>query len=299
MPEIRSMRVEDLDQVAEVSDQAFIAVIGKLYGQHPVRPFFPLGGLALRLGTDPEGCLVYSDRGEVAGALFSVARGSLGWFGPLAVATTVQGQGAGKALVAECLHRWQRRRVRMLGLETFPSSGFHAHLYAKFGFRPGWTGVQLRRRFEAEGAEEEVEPARPLQHPNLPLPDLGFLYRGLDLTAEVRATLLRHAGRVFASDRGLAILHLQDAFHVTPEEAFLPFLAARDRGAFLSLLAAAEEAAQAAGRKSLALRLPGTAWTAFQALVERGYQAGPAMLRMKTGEHLDYDRDAWYVDDWL
>ena len=300
MPEIRSMREEDLDQVAEVSDQAFIAVIAKLYGQRLERPFFPLAGLALRLWTDPDGCLVFAERGQVVGALFSVARGTVGWFGPVAVASIAQGQGAGQALVAECLRRWSKRRVRMLGLETFPSSGFHAHLYAKFGFRPSWTGIQLRRRFEEKTpGEEAVEPARPLQHPHLPLPDLGFLYRGFDPTAEVRATLLRHVGRVFASDRGLAILHLQDAFHVTPEEAFLPLLVARDRGSFLSLVAAAEEAARAAGKTSLAVRLPGTAWTAFQALVDRGYRAGPSMLRMKAGEHLDYDRDAWYADDWL
>jgi hypothetical protein len=144
-----------------------------------------------------------------------------------------------------------------------------------------------------------VEPARALQHAHLSLPDLGFLYRGFDPVAEVRATMLRHVGRVFASDRGLAILHLQDAFHVTPEEAFLPLLVARDRRTFLSLLAAAERAAKAAGKTSLAIRLPGTAWTAFQALVDRGYRAGPSMLRMKAGEHLDYDRDAWYCDDWL
>src|SRR5438105_3982390 len=192
MPEIRSMREEDLDQVAEVSDQAFIAVIAKLYGQRLERPFFPLAGLALRLWTDPDGCLVFAERGQVVGALFSVARGTVGWFGPVAVASIAQGQGAGQALVAECLRRWSKRRVRMLGLETFPSSGF-----------------------------------------------------------------------------------------------------------LLSLVAAAEEAARAAGKTSLAVRLPGTAWTAFQALVDRGYRAGPSMLRMKAGEHLDYDRDAWYADDWL
>jgi predicted N-acetyltransferase YhbS len=300
MAEIRSMREEDLDQVAEVSDQAFIAVIAKLYGQRLERPFFPLAGLALRLWTDPDGCLVYLDHGQVVGALFSVARGTVGWLGPVAVASVAQGQGAGQALVAECLRRWARRKVRMLGLETFPSSGFHAHLYSKFGFRPAWTGVQLRRQLEqAQVRDDSIEPARALQHAHLPLPDLGFLYRGFDPAAEVRATMLRHVGRVFTSDRGLAILHLQDAFHVTPEEAFLPLLVARDQGTFLSLLMAAEAGAQGAGTTSLALRLPGTAWTAFQALVDRGYRAGPAMLRMKAGEHLDYDRDAWYLDDWL
>jgi len=54
-----------------------------------------------------------------------------------------------------------------------------------------------------------------------------------------------------------------------------------------------------AGKKAIAMRLSGSCWGALQALVGRGYRAGSAMLRMKAGENLDYDRGAWYCDDWL
>jgi predicted N-acetyltransferase YhbS len=299
MLEITTMRESELAAVAELSDSAFIEVIAKLSGQRPERPFFPPAGLALRLEADPEGCLVASDGGAMVGALFSVARGTLAWFGPLAVATGQQGNGAGQALVSECLARWSPRGVRLMGLETFPTSSFHLHLYAKLGFRPAWVGFQVRKQLAAPPAGPRAEPAPPLQHPHLPLPDLGYLYPGFDPTAEVRAILNRKAGRVFATDRSLAILLLADSFHVTAADAFVPLLVAPDREAFLSLVAACEEGARAAGKTSIAIRLSGSSWAAFQALVERGYRAGSAALRMKAGENLDYDRDAWYCDDWL
>jgi [ribosomal protein S18]-alanine N-acetyltransferase len=299
MLEVRTMRTADLEEVAELSDNAFIEVIAWLSGRRLERPFFPLGGLALRVEADPEGCLVAADAGVLVGALFSVARGTLAWFGPLAVAKDRQGTGVGQLLVAECLARWSRRNVRLMGLETFPTSGFHLHLYSKFGFRPGWVGFQVKKRLDAPTAGPAAEPAPPLQHPEVPLPDLGYLYPGFNPAAEVRAILKRKAGRVFATDRSLAVVALADSFHVTDDDAFVPLLVAPDRQAFLGLVAAAEEAARAAGKKSIAIRLSGSSWGAFQALVESGYRAGSSALRMKAGENPDYDRDAWYCDDWL
>jgi predicted N-acetyltransferase YhbS len=299
MLEIRTMRTGDLLEVAELSDNAFIEVIEQLSGRRLERPFFPPAGLALRLEADPDGCLVAADGGALVGALFSVARGSLAWFGPLAVARGRQGKGVGQALVAECVTRWSPRGVRLMGLETFPTSGFHLHLYSKLGFRPAWVGFQVNKQLDAAATGPAAGPAPPLQHPQVPLPDLGYLYPGFDPTAEVRAVLRRKAGRVFATDRSLAIVLLTDAFHVTADDAFVPLLVAPDREGFLSLVAASEEAARAAGKTAIAIRLSGSSWGAFRALVERGYRAGSAALRMKAGEDLDYDRDAWYCDDWL
>jgi len=299
MLEVRTMRAADLEEVAELSDNAFIEVIAKLSGQELERPFFPTAGLALRFEADPEGCLVAADGGSLIGALFSVARGTLAWFGPLAVARGQQGKGVGQVLVAECIARWSPRGVRLMGLETFANSSFHLHLYSKLGFRPSWTGFQARKRLDAPAAGRREEPAPPLQHPDVPLPDLDYLYPGFDASAEMRAILNRKAGRVFATDRSLAIVLLEDSFHVTADDAFIPLLVAPDREAFLSLLATAEEAARAAGKVTIATRLSGSSWGAFEALIESGYRAGSAMLRMKAGENLDYDRDAWYCDDWL
>jgi len=38
----------------------------------------------------------------------------------------------------------------------------------------------------------------------------------------------------------------------------------------------------------------------MDALTARGYRAGGAMIRMKRGEHTDYDRtETYYCDNWL
>jgi predicted N-acetyltransferase YhbS len=295
--EIRPLRVEELEAAAEVADNAFLGVIEELTGRRPARPFFPVAGLGLRKATDPDGCLVAVHSGRLAGVLFSVRRGSQAWLGPVAVDFVMQGRGIGQELVEECLRLWATSGVRLRGLETFSQSPAHVHLYSKLGFRPGWTGVHLKKPLSP--AEVPVAPARPLQHPRLPLPALDFLYPGFNPAREVRATLERGAGRVFATDHGLALLHLRDALHVTPSVAFIPLLVADGRETFVSLLEACEQTAGAAGKAAIAIRIPGTALGAFDALRERGYRAGGAMLRMKSGEDLDYDRDAWYADDWL
>jgi GNAT superfamily N-acetyltransferase len=291
------MTVADLDEVVAVADAAVIGVIGCLTGQRLTRPFFPPSGLGLRLAADPEGCLVAVESGRLLGAIFSVRRGTVAWLGPVAVDAAVQGRGIGRALVGECRALWSSSGVHLMGLETFSQSPAHVHLYSKLGFRPGWVGVHLKKMLEEPAAA--VSAAAPLQHPRLPLPDLGFLYPGFDPEREVRASVERRAGRVFASDHGLAILHLRDALHVGHGEAFIPLLAADSRDAFLSLVQACEEAARADGRESIATRLPGTAVSAFEALLAEGYRAGGTMLRMKAGTNLDYDRGAWYCDDWL
>ena len=55
MVEVRTMRADDLEEVAELSDRAFIEVIARLSGQRLERPFFPLAGLPLRTESDPAG----------------------------------------------------------------------------------------------------------------------------------------------------------------------------------------------------------------------------------------------------
>ena len=295
--EIRPLAASEVEEAAELADTAFIGVIEHLSGRRPARPFFPVAGLALRRATDPEGCLLAVEAGRVCGVVFSVRRGTLAWLGPVAVDPVMQGRGIGQALVEACQRLWAGSGIRLGGLETFGQSPHHVRLYSKLGFRPGWTGVHLKRELSVIEARATLPP--PLQHPRLPLPDLGFLYPGFDPAAEVRATIESGAGKVFASDHGLAILHLRGALHVTGEEAFVPLLAGDSESAFESLLAACEEAAAAAGKASLALRVPGTAAAAIDALIARGYRVGGTMLRMKSGADADYDRDAWYADDWL
>ncbi len=47
-------------------------------------------------------------------------------------------------------------------------------------------------------------------------------------------------------------------------------------------------------------RIPGSCWATYCRLRERGYRLGTAMVRLKMGENVDYDRpDLYYCDNWL
>ena len=287
---IRPMATADLAAVATVTNTAF----GTLRGD-PESQRFPGLFFDTRLAADPGGCFVAvapGDPAAVTGALFSVARGGLGWFGPLAVHPGAQRGGIGRELTAACLESWGRRDVRLMGLETFGESPFHIHLYSSMGFRPAWTGVSF---------------SRPLGETTMPggvqaggrIPDLSYLYPGLDVSGEAAATLSCAAGVVLTTGDGVALCHLKQTFQ-GPQTGYLPFLAARSRESFDLLMAAAEHLSREAGCTSFFTRTSGSSWATMDALAARGYRAGGAMVRMKRGENPDYDRtETYYCDNWL
>lgn len=290
---VRPMETTDLAEVARLTDAAFGLIIGQMTGRQVPAPVMPPLLFPTRFATDPAGCFVACDpAGKVTGAVFSTARGALGWFGPLAVSPIAQGQGVGQLLIAACLEQMRGRGVRLVGLETFAESPFHVHLYAKSGFRPSWTGVSFRRSIES------VRPPGRVTAHSAPA-ELDFVYEGLDVGAEAATTESRAVGTTFTAEGGVAICHFAPTFEGAGT-GFVPFLAAPTQTAFLLLLDAAEQACAERGLTALTVRVPGSAWRTIDGLVERGYRAGRVAIRMKLGERPDYDGgDFYYADNWL
>ena len=93
---VRAMTSGDLPGVASVTNAAFGALDVPAGGAGPAGRAIRALFFAVRFAADPRGCFVAvreQDRGRVAGALISVARGTLGWFGPLAVHPHAQRSG--------------------------------------------------------------------------------------------------------------------------------------------------------------------------------------------------------------
>jgi predicted N-acetyltransferase YhbS len=296
------MTSADLAEVATVTNLAF----GTLRGD-PGSQRFPALLFETRLAADPAGCFVAvapEDPATITGALFSLARGGLGWFGPLAVHPGVQRGGTGRELTAACLSSWRARDVRLMGLETFGDSPFHVHLYSTLGFRPAWTGVSYSRPLGATAMPAGVQVGRVpgegrAATGGVPIPDLSYLYPGLDVSGEAAATVSSGAGVVLATGDGVALCHLKQTFQ-GPRTGYLPFLAARSRESFEALMAAAEHLSREAGHTVLFTRTSGSSWATMDALTALGYRAGGAMIRMKCGENPDYDRTStFYCDNWL
>lgn len=301
---VRLMTRADLAAVATMTNLAF----GTLRGD-PDSQRFPGLLFETRLAADPAGCFVAvapDDPARITGALLSVARGGLGWFGPLAVHPGTQRGGVGRELTAACLESWRRRSVRLMGLETFGDSPFHVHLYSAMGFRPAWTGVSFSRPLGETAMPAGVQVTgtpgggrAPAALGGVQVPRLSYLYPGLDVSGEAAATLSCGAGVVLTTGDGVALCHLGQTFQ-GPQTGYVPFLAARSSGSFDLLMAAAEHLSRAAGHTALLTRTSGSSWATMDALTARGYRTGGAMIRMKRGENLDYDRTAtYYCDNWL
>lgn len=124
--------------------------------------------------------------------------------------------------MAACLDGWRRRGVRLWGLETLPGGSFHLQLCASLGFRPAWTGITFERPLRATALPGGVEV-------DGLVPDLDFVYPGLDIATEVAATIGCGAGQVLTTVDGVAIVHLRPTVQA-PGGGFVPFLAARTRG---------------------------------------------------------------------
>lgn len=314
MIDVRPLRPDDLEWVPALADAAFCRIFEVLHGRPRTPPVFPPHVFPYRLSADPAGCFAAFDRARPAGVLFSVLRGTLGWVGPIAVAPEFDNQGIGQRLFTACLEAWTRRGARLAGLETFPNSAKHLHLYAKYGFRPAWTGLGLRREWPAAGVGNAhpgsgagaAGPAAPVDEwpdgvaTTGDPPALDFVYPGLDLTAEIEATRRHDIGHVLITNGGCALCHVRSTFHPRPGNTFVPFAAAGSEAAFDRLLRAAECLAVRAGCHAVSVRLPGSCWSAYRFLAARGYRDMGAALRMKRGEHLAYDHAGlFYCDNWL
>lgn len=276
-------------------------------------PLFPPHQFSYRLAVDPRGCFAAADAGRPVGVLFSVVRGTLAWVGPIAVAPDLDNRGIGQQLLHACLENWRARGVRLAGLETFPASPKHLHLYSKYGFRPGWTGIGMRKEWKTgtsaqspAGNTEDAASAVPTAvwpdgvATQRAIPPLDFVYPGLDVSVEIQAARVQGIGEALVTDGGCALCLVRSTFHPRPGNAFVPFAAARDAASFDRLVAGAECLAVRAGCHALSVRLPGSCWEAYRRLEAGGYRIMGAMLRMKRGERLDYDHAAlFYCDNWL
>jgi predicted N-acetyltransferase YhbS len=290
---IRAMTADDLPAVSSVTSAAFGALPAQASGEAPAEQIVPAPFFGARFTADPGGCFVAvreQDPGRVAGALISLARGTLGWFGPLAVHPDAQRSGIGGKLVAACLDSWRRRGVRLMGLETFRDSPFHVRFYRKMGFRPSCSGIGYRVQL----ARASMMPAGVRIEGRVP--DLSFLYPGLDVSGEAAATARCGTGHVLTTGDGIAIVHLES----TAGMGLVPFLAAATRDSFERLLGAAEHLSRERGKTSLLTRASSSSWTTMDMLKVRGYQAEGLMMRMKAGENPDYDHtSSYYLDNWL
>jgi GNAT superfamily N-acetyltransferase len=271
-----------------------------------------------RLLSEPSGAFAAFEGTELVGAVFAIAWGSFGFFGPLVVHPKVWGQGIAQQLM-EPVMDFFGKNVKHRALFTFADSTLHIALYQKFGFWPRFlTGIMKKDLVanDSRGAGgnftsqlfsklNDLQKQQILNHARALT---GTIYDGLDLAKEIKAVdrlqigdtiLLQRGGDLF----GFAVCHCGIGSETELGSCFIKFGAVRPGDeaplTLSSLLAAASEFALTQKAKTLLAGMSLARTEAYRTMRNSGFNAQTLGVAMHSPNEPAYDRpDAFVIDDW-
>ena len=321
---IRRVRKGDLSKVRDVIEQAFGDFFERQVGTRPRQVFGGAQYVHHRWLLEPWGCFVAEEGdGKIVGAAVAVMWGTVGVIGPVAVLTHYQNQDIGQKLLTACQEFFDENKATLQGVATYPYSPKHLIFYQKYGYKPKGLVVVTSKALDRSpvGAPKPaakpgaalrrystLEEARKKQVMQKVRRITNHFWRGLDLSKEIEIvdvltlgdTLLLEKGREVI---GFAVCHLppnSEAPHGTAYVKLLAIDSAHRKPEHLqALIAGVEEMAASAQLQRVVVPAYTYYWTAYQALLERGYHVDFTMVRMKRGKQEDYeDASDLVLDDW-
>ena len=168
------------------------------------------------LDKEPEGCFIAIQDGKIAGSIISHAWGKVGWFGPLEVEASLQGQGIGKALVQESLKYLKEKNCTTRGCETMATSSKNIAFYLKQDFRAKALSNVLYKRLEPVNPDRmQANEASLFEPENMAhVKELwNKIQPGLDYSAEIEATQKHNLGEIWTLKNGAhSIVHNYEMF---------------------------------------------------------------------------------------
>ena len=326
MIKFRRVRKGDLSRIREVIEAAYADFYERQLGSRPRQVFGGAQYVHHRWLMEPWGCYVAEENeSKIVGASIAVCWGSVGLFGPLAVLTPFQNQKVAQGLLKATQAFFDENGVTLQGVATYPYSPKHLVLYQKFGYKPKGLVVVTSKALDRPDSPAAV--ARPALKPGLAVRRYSTLeearkkqvmqkvrritngfWRGLDLAKEIEIvdgltlgdTLLLEKGREVI---GFAVCHLPPNSEAPHGSAYVKLLAIDSRHRkpehLQALLQGVEEMASAGQLQRVVVPAYTYYWTAYQALLERGYHVDFTMVRMKRGKQEDYeDASDLVLDDW-
>jgi len=323
--QIRRVRKGDLAKVKDVLEQSFGDFLERQLGTRPRQAFNGAQYVHHRWLMEPWGCFVAEeDNAKIVGAALAVTWGTLGVLGPVAVLTHYHNQTIAQQLIRAAQDFFDENKATLNGLVTYPHSAKHLALFHKFGYKPKSLTAIMSRALDRAGS-------RPLL-PRAPKGALtvrrysgleetkkkaalgrfhrvtNAIYRGMDLAKEVEIvdglalgdTVLLERGRDLI---GFAICHAPGVSEAPAGALYVKFLAIdpphRKPEHLEHFVAALESLGQELGVQRVILPVYARYWTAYNILVQCGYQIDFTMIRMQRGKQEDYeDPDDLVLDDW-
>lgn len=306
---IEPLQEKDLNEADRIFHLAFGTFLGL-----PDPSAFAAGSdyIRTRWKTHPEGFFAAKVADRFIGSNFATDWGSVGFFGPLTIDPSYWDRGVGQRLlepVIDCFSSWGTKHA---GLYTFAQSAKHVGLYQKFGFWPRFLTAIMTLRVRAEenskaffGKFSEVNQSPALEACR-ELTD--EIYRGLDLSREIRAIADQHLGdTVLLTDQsrlsGFAICHCGEGTEAGPDTCYIKFGAVRSgAGAaerFDQLLLACEQLASDRGLSRLVGGVNLSRKEAFQRMLAVGFRTEFQGVAMHRPNEEGYSRSGIYaIDDW-
>ena len=132
--EIRQIQQQDISEIIDMQARVWQDHFLKEKNQQVPMMRRSLQNMNYYLEKESEGCFVALQDGKIVGSIISHVWGKIGWFGPLEVEATQQGQGIGKALVQKSLSYLKSRGCTTGGCETMATSTKNIAFYMKMGF---------------------------------------------------------------------------------------------------------------------------------------------------------------------
>lgn len=308
---VRAFANEDL----AAADRIFRVAFGTFVGlPDPLTFAGDTDYVGTRFRIDPAGAFAAERDGELVGSVFAMHWGSFGFFGPLSVRPDLWGQRIAQALLEPVMAYFERAAVTHAGLFTFAQSAKHVGLYGKYGFYPRFLTVVMGKPIAPDAprgggarlaALAEPERARVRRECRAVA---ETLYPGLDLDAEIGATLAHELGDVVVvADRGavggFAICHVGPGTEAGSGTCYVKFGAvgcgdgAAER--FTALLDACEAFARERGVAQLVAGVNYGRPAAHAALAARGFRTVIQGVAMHRPNEAAFSRpDVFALDDW-
>ena len=308
---IRALRSDDLS----AADRIFRTAFGTfLRLPDPMTFAGDTDFVRTRFRSEPDGAFAAERDGELVGSVFAMHWGTFGFFGPLSVRPDLWGQRVAQALLDPVMAYFERAAVTHAGLFTFADSAKHVGLYGKFGFHPRFLTAVMGKAVDAAavatpvgllGALDAARRERVLAECRAVA---GTLLPGLDLGAEMAATLALGVGDVVLIDEGgpvtgFAVCHVGAGTEAGSGACYVKFGAVACGNAaprrFAALLDACEAFAAVRGAANLVAGVNYARAAAQGALAARGFRTVIQGVAMHRPNDPGFSRpDVFALDDW-
>lgn len=312
---IRPMTLGDMEELRRVGQEAWSDLASRDIGRKVQYPVRSRQIIEAYIRKEPGGCLLAEKDGEIIGAGYSHAWGSVGWIGPFEVLPDHQNVGIGGRLLARCESYLTSKGCRVIGLETMSHVAKNLHFYLAHGYNPSSITLIMDRTFKegevfphspVEGGVREVE-GDEVGRVREAMKRIGdSMFPGLDHTSELDMLMDAKLGSAFVwedgdTTQGVALLHTfqrsEDGAYSSVKLLIVdPDCEAAETG-FLSLLESCERRSVALGKKRLYARFEVKAPILYSLLSRRSYAIKGSNIRfVKSGRY--HENGAHVLSSW-